>query len=176
MADGSNVAQFGGARVLVASIDGIGIHGRRFRSRVEFDDTRVFGRLGCFPVDVEGTLDEGEDMALFIDGQAFAAPVGDAAGQDAGQARAGTVFFQDIAMAVGLDDERPVFVTDQKLPSLSTARPSVSRPFASVPKSFIWKFKAISFVEPVKPAGKGLPVMALPRTFKGMDAVMSARP
>ena len=54
-------------------------------------------------------------MASFIDGQAFAAPVGDAAGQDAGQARAGTVFFQDIAMAVGFDDERPVFVTDPEI-------------------------------------------------------------
>ena len=115
-------------------------------------------------------------MAAFIDGQAFAAPVGDAAGQDAGQARAGTVFFQDIAMAVGLDDERPVFVTEPEIAVFVDSQASVSRPFASVPKSFIWKFKAISFVEPVKPAGKGLPVMALPRTFKGMDAVMSARP
>lgn len=54
-------------------------------------------------------------MAAFVNGQAFTATVGDAAGQDAGQARAGTVFFQDIAMPVGFDDERSVFIADPEI-------------------------------------------------------------
>lgn len=115
MADGRDVAQLGGARVLIARIDRVGVHGRFFRQRVEFDDTRVFCRFGRFSIDVQWALDEGEDMAAFVNGQAFTATVGDATGQDAGQARAGTVFFQDIAMPVGFDDERSVFIADSEI-------------------------------------------------------------
>ena len=175
MADGSDVAQFGGAGVLVAPIDGIGIHGRRFRSRVEFDDTRVFGRLGPFSRRRRGTLDEGEDMARSSMVRPSLPRLGTRlAGCGAGPCR--DRIFPGYCMAVGLDDERSIFVTDPEITVFVDSQASVSRPFVSVPKSFIWKFKAISFVEPVKPAGKGLPVMALPWTFKGMDAVMSARP
>ena len=54
-------------------------------------------------------------MAAFVNGQALTATVGDAAGQDAGQARAGTVFFQDIAVPVGFDNKWPIFVTDPEI-------------------------------------------------------------
>ena len=63
----------------------------------------------------------------------------------------------------------------QKLPSLSREIPSVSRPFTSVPKLFMLKSKATSLVEPVRPDGTGLPVIALPLTFDGIDLMMSAR-